>query len=85
MNIITAARNTKRILDRDLWSEENCRVDLPDGFYHIQWMLDGIILCYIQHEKAHRWLGWAQACICIHQGISLDQMKQINKDSANYE
>ena len=47
--------------------------------YHITWMLEGIIAGYIQHEKAYRWLGWAQA-ILVSRGITnVHTMKRINK------
>ena len=31
--------------------------------------------------KTNRWLGWFQAVIVIFKGTSLDEMKQINKNS----
>jgi len=48
---------------------------------HIEWMLDGIILGYITGEKAHRWLGWAQGIICIHESLTLEELKLINYES----
>ena len=45
---------------------------------HAVWMLSGIVLGYIQHEKAHRWLGYAQALLVAHSVLSLDQCKQMN-------
>jgi hypothetical protein len=32
----------------------------------------------VSGEKAHRWLGWAQAVICCRGGASLDELKRIN-------
>ena len=46
---------------------------------HARWMLSGIIEGYIQHEKAHRWLGYAQALIVMLGESSLDEMKRINQ------
>ena len=46
---------------------------------HASWMLHGITMGYVQHEKAHRWLGYAQALIVNHGVASLADMKEINK------
>lgn len=46
---------------------------------HAIWMLTGIVEGYIQHEKAHRWLGYAQAVLVQHDVISLEQCKEINE------
>lgn len=80
MDIKEAAINTKALMKMKDWPEQQFMADAdsPDSFLHIQWMLDGIILGYIQHEKAHRWLGWAQAAICIHQEIELSELKKVN-------
>ena len=32
-------------------------------------------------EKAHRWLGWIQACVCMGRGASLEELKNINHQS----
>ena len=48
------------------------------GGPHIRDMLEKIIEGKITGEKAHRWLGWAQACICFHGGATLDELKAIN-------
>ncbi len=45
---------------------------------HIEWMLNGIIHGYITGEKAHRWLGWAQAIICAFDSATLAKLKIIN-------
>ena len=51
----------------------------PDSFEHVQWMLNGIVEGYIKGEKGHRWIGWAQAVIHIHQeDMPLDTFKEIN-------
>ncbi len=48
---------------------------------HALWMLDGIISGYAQKEKAHRWLGYAQALLVCHDAVSLDECKIANKQS----
>ena len=46
---------------------------------HAAWLLEGIASGYVQHEKAHRWLGYAQALLVIDKIASLDDMKAINR------
>jgi len=54
--------------------------DEADSFEHVEWMLKGIVDGYIKGEKAHRWIGWAQAVIHIHQeDVPLEHFKEINK------
>ncbi len=55
----------------------------PDGstVEHARWMLDGIAFGYVQHEIAHRWLGYAQAILVLNGEVTLDEMKTINKQS----
>lgn len=48
---------------------------------HALWMLLGISAGYIQHEKAHRWLGYAQAIIIANGISSLCEMKRINREA----
>ena len=52
----------------------------PDGLgtEHAMWMLNGIFEGYIQNEKAHRWLGYAQGILVASEVVSLDDMKNIN-------
>lgn len=79
MDIKKAAESTLEIMNKPYWPEEKRDRDEPDSYYYVEWMLRGIIDGYIQHEKAHRWLGWAQAIILVQQGVDLDQLKLINK------
>jgi predicted nucleic acid-binding OB-fold protein len=78
MNIIKAAENTRNQIgaissNRD---SEGCTLE------HAAWMLDGIIAGYIQHEKAHRWLGYAQALMVLQlEVMDLREMKSINKNA----
>lgn len=48
---------------------------------HVEDMLERIDSGEIAGEKAHRWLGWAQAA-CVAAGAgTLDDMKEINHDA----
>lgn len=49
-----------------------------DTAEHARWMLEGISKGYIQHEKAHRWLGYAQAILVMEDSGTLSEMKIIN-------
>ena len=51
------------------------------GEDHAAYMLDGILKGYIQHEKAHRWLGYAQALLVSNGVATLDEMKAVNKEA----
>ena len=53
----------------------------PDGSTpeHAIWMLEGIAAGYIQHEKAHRWLGYAQALLVCNNHETLVAMKTVNR------
>lgn len=59
---------------------------LPDihssyGKDHLVNMCERIISGEIAGEKAHRWLGWVQACVCISGGANLDRLKLINREA----
>ena len=51
------------------------------GVEHAIWMLVGIKLGYIQHEKSHRWLGYAQGLLVGENVISLEVAKTANKQA----
>ena len=46
---------------------------------HALWMLLGIASGYIQNEKAHRWLGYAQGILVHTDIVTLSDMKDANK------
>ena len=74
--------NTK-IAARDLWELVD-KSKLPDkhdeyGKDHLKYMLNRIMIGIVEDEKAHRWLGWVQGCICVGGGATIEEMKQINK------
>lgn len=85
MNVQKAAASSL-VLIQEFWSIENRRT-VPAPYFdrkenslcHAEWMLKGIVEGYIQHEKAHRWLGWAQCLISVYGLASLDELKDINK------
>jgi UDP-N-acetylglucosamine:LPS N-acetylglucosamine transferase len=53
--------------------------DPATGLRHVENMLHRIYHGEITGTKAHRWLGWAQAIICVGGGATLDELKAINK------
>ena len=58
--------------------------NLPDeheeyGKEHLKLMILKIVSGEITGEKAHRWLGWIQGCVCVGGGATLEEMKKINK------
>ena len=56
--------------------------DEPASKDHLLWMLDGIGFGYIQHEKAHRWLGYVQGVMAARECIDLRTLKNINKKAS---
>jgi hypothetical protein len=77
MNIKIAAMNMVKHIDNS---------DLPDmnqsfGKNHMYDMVDKIITDEVSGEKAHRWLGYIQGCVCVSGGATLDQLKQVNEIS----
>ena len=60
---------------------ETSHVDNACSKEHIKRMLKGIIGGCVQHEKALRWLCWAQSIICRQGLASLEELKLINKES----
>jgi len=82
MDIVKAAEGTLKAVEDSCGAVNVTRhYDDPTNLNHVRWMLEGIITEYIQHEKAHRWLGWAQACICQKGIATMGELAQINKDS----
>lgn len=53
----------------------------PDGatLGHAVWMLRGIAEGYITEDKAHRWLGYAQALVVIEGDVPLDVLMELNR------
>jgi len=51
------------------------------GKDHLLEMVTKIVNGSIYGNKAHRWLGWIQGCVCMGKGSTLEQMKYINKEA----
>jgi hypothetical protein len=49
------------------------------GKDHLRAMLAILVSEEITDEKAHRWIGWIQGCVCVGEGGTLKDMKKINK------
>ncbi|MEW8051292.1 MAG: hypothetical protein AB2754_15900 [Candidatus Thiodiazotropha endolucinida] len=76
MDIKAAAIKTREIvLDAYIWPTKPEKL----GRLHVAWMLDQIESGQVSGEKAHRWLGWAQAAVVHANAGTLDEMKHINK------
>lgn len=58
-------------------------LDSPISLHHVTEMLGKIVRGEITGTKAHRWLGWAQAIICVGGGATLDELKAINKAASD--
>jgi len=59
---------------------------LPDfnpefGTDHLLDMCFKIHMGIITGEKAHRWIGYIQGCVCVGGGATLEELKQINRDA----
>ena len=79
MDIKKAARNT--INAAGLKDTLPVRNDEGNTVEHALWMLHGITNGYIQHEKAHRWLGYAQAILVVREYIDLTTAKNCNRQA----
>lgn len=76
MDIKIAAEGTRHMLVDSAPSLWPLKGPLSQG--HVEDMLERIESGEITEEKAHRWLGWAQAA-CVAAGAgTLDDMKAIN-------
>lgn len=75
MDIKTAANGMWALVDRSELPEDHEEY----GKDHLRAMLVMMINGEIAGEKAHRWLGWVQGCVCVGGGASLEDMKQVNK------
>lgn len=76
MDIQKAADECLFLIDKDVPS---IQAEEANTLSHARWMLEGITKGYVQHEKGHRWLGYAQALLVFCKVTTLDQLKEINK------
>ena len=84
MDIKEAARKTIWLLNDSTSTpvSPERREEEPNRVEHILWLLKGIESGYIEHEKAHRWLGWAQSALYSNfEHIKLSDLKHINKSA----
>lgn len=49
------------------------------GVDHLLDMCIAILNNEVIEDKAHRWLGWIQGCICMSGDVTLEELKEINK------
>ena len=75
MNTIIAARDLWDLVDKSALPEKHDEY----GKDHLRYMLDKVMLGDVEGEKAHRWIGWVQGCICMGGGANLRELKLINK------
>jgi hypothetical protein len=74
MDVRKAAKETAKLIKRiDLSTH-----DPEYGKLHLLHMSDQVISGEVTGEKAHRWLGWIQACVCVGNGANLEELKEIN-------
>lgn len=77
MDVKAAAQAT-----RDLISSSQLEYDVEGKTLgHVFWMLTGIMEGYIQYDKAHRWLGYAQGVLVRAGVVTLSDVKRVNKES----
>jgi len=76
MNVKEAAALTLDEIEGQVVAE---RRPSGKGVEHARWMLNGILSGYVEQEKAHRWLGYAQGIIVGSNAATLDEMKAANK------
>ncbi|MHB8149974.1 MAG: hypothetical protein ACYDIB_07405 [Desulfobulbia bacterium] len=74
MDIKIAAAETAECIDGATLPEIN-----PEyGRDHLREMCEKIVRGEVTGEKAHRWLGWVQGCVCFGGGATLAELKDIN-------
>lgn len=78
MDVIVSATECRKIMygRAHEWQTTD---DFAVSYIHCIDMCDKIMDGYITGEKAHRWIGWLQACICINGFATLEELKAINK------
>jgi hypothetical protein len=76
MNVKAATEETGKLIEDSLWLSET---DPDTGRIHLHDMVEKIMSEEVSGEKAHRWIGWIQACVCMGGGASLKTLKDINR------
>lgn len=80
MDYIKASRET---LETDLFTKTSVmsvRDPHGRGFSHAKWMLEEIMKDEMSVGKANRWLGYAQGLLVCSGALTLETMKEINKN-----
>ena len=55
----------------DIVEKSNLPDEHPEyGKDHLRYMLKELELGRITGEKAHRWIGWIQGCVCVGNGAT---------------
>jgi len=81
MDVKNAANEMWALVDRSELPDDHDAYGKRHLKRHLRAMLALLTAGEVTGEKAHRWLGWIQGCVCIGGGATLDDMKQINKES----
>lgn len=83
MNVQKAAKGTLTLIKDHPWKVFSGQTGHETFTYrHIVYMLEEIVSNgEMKNDQANRWLGWAQAIICIHTEFSVKVMKMINKST----
>ena len=79
MNVQTASYLTLELIQDHTWvTYKDDSLNRP----HILYMLNEIVSDpFMKNGKANRWLGWAQAVICMNTKFSVEDMKLINRSA----
>lgn len=82
MNIQKAAAEMRQVIERSFYDAPLLQERLSYAARaHLLDMLRQIEAGTVTDTKAHRWLGWAQACVYVNGAATLDELKALNKRS----
>lgn len=77
MNIRIVAIKCQELIRNNKWKSDNFHTSTE----HCIDMCNAIINEDLEYSKGHRWLGWLQACMCINEVATLEELKQMNSES----
>ena len=77
MDVVLAAYSMQRILEDSSY----CGTTEHTSRQHLFYMIQQITRKVVQDDKAHRYLGWIQGCVCEAGVATLDEIKVINRNS----
>lgn len=78
MDVRVAARETVAKSDISFRQSRFRQNSMGQGIDHAGWMLGQIEGGEVTGEKAHRWLGYAQALLVAGDWVTLEAIKDIN-------